>query len=58
MSEHKLVGDTLVTDVERKGIVARCTCGWTSGPRFSSMIASALFRDHLYDNAKAEEIIT
>lgn len=29
-----------------KGIVATCTCGWTSGPRFSSMIAQVQFMDH------------
>lgn len=52
--QHRLVNDTLVT--EDGGIVAYCTCGWNSGRRFSSMIASTIFRDHR-DNAKAEVIV-
>ena len=44
MTEHKLVDDTLT--VERpQGIVARCTCGWSSS-HFSSLAASVAFRDH------------
>jgi hypothetical protein len=45
MSQHELVDNTLI--VVPGGVLARCTCGWQSGPRFSSMVASALFRDHL-----------
>jgi hypothetical protein len=45
MAEHRLVNDTLV--VEAGGVVARCICGWESGARFTGMVASALFLDHL-----------
>jgi hypothetical protein len=43
--EHKLINDTLTR--ESDGIIARCVCGWTSRPHFSSMAASAEFREHL-----------
>lgn len=42
--EHKLANGTLITT--DRGIVARCTCGWMSTPHFSSLSASAEFRDH------------
>lgn len=42
--EHRLVNDTL--ESTKHGIIARCTCGWTSGYRISSFVASAIFRDH------------
>lgn len=42
--EHRLVNDTLIAD--DKGIVARCICGWSSGYRFSSFVASAMFSEH------------
>lgn len=52
--QHKLVNDTLTIedsflddDASKKGVVARCTCGWTSGLRISSMCASAAFEDHV-----------
>jgi hypothetical protein len=48
--EHRLVNDTLV--VERGDIVAHCVCGWSSGPRFTSMAASALFHEHQEDPSK------
>lgn len=41
---HKLVDGTLYR--MKDGIVATCTCGWTSGPRFTSLTASALFLGH------------
>jgi hypothetical protein len=41
---HRLVDDTLTR--EQDGILARCTCGWSSGGHFSSMAASAAFREH------------
>jgi hypothetical protein len=41
---HRLVDDTLTRDAD--GITARCTCGWESRGHFSSMAASALFREH------------
>jgi hypothetical protein len=43
-SEHKLVGDVVVAGPD--GVTATCTCGWSSKPRFTAMVASALFRDH------------
>lgn len=49
MTEHRLAGDTMVVERDRDGtgIVARCVCGWSTGPRFTSAVASALFQDHL-----------
>lgn len=50
MMEHRLIGDTL--NIERdengktKGIIGRCTCGWTTGYRFSSALASVAFQNH------------
>lgn len=41
---HQLVDDTLYC--EEGGIIGRCTCGWDTGHRFSSMAASAAFADH------------
>jgi len=43
--DHRLVGDA----VHRldDGILAQCTCGWVSRGHFSSMAASAAFREHL-----------
>jgi hypothetical protein len=49
---HRLVNDTLVA--EAGGIVGRCVCGWSTGPRFTSMVASSLFRDHV-DHPKKPE---
>lgn len=42
--EHKLEGGTL--SAEDNGVIGRCVCGWTTGHRFSSFIASNAFRDH------------
>lgn len=43
--KHKLVDNTLYS--EREGIIGRCTCGWTTGHRITSLIASSAFRDHV-----------
>jgi hypothetical protein len=44
VAKHELIDGVLVgTD---DGIVARCKCGWTSGPRFSSFVASVAFMEH------------
>ena len=50
MAEHKLVGGTLTRNED--GIVARCTCGWSSA-HFSSMAASAAFQDHQERNDRS-----
>lgn len=52
MTEHRLLGNSVVR--EAFGIVGRCVCGWSTGPRFTSMVASSLFQDHL-DNPDAPE---
>lgn len=49
---HRLVDDTLVA--EDGGIVGRCICGWSTGPRYTSMVASSLFREHV-DHPKRPE---
>jgi hypothetical protein len=54
MTKHQLVGNTLVRD--RKGIAARCTCGWSSGGHFSSMSASAAMMDH-QENTQASQVV-
>ena len=58
MSEHKLINDTLYVerdkDKKAKGIIGRCTCGWTTGHRFSSAIAHNTFQDHLEEAAKVK----
>lgn len=43
-TSHGLVGGTLRR--EEDGITARCQCGWVSRGHFSSLAASAAFRDH------------
>ena len=53
MSTHKLVNGTLTHDTGG-GIVARCTCGWSS-EHFSSMAASAAFMDHQERNEPTPE---
>ena len=50
MAEHRLEGGTLNADDD--GVKARCTCGWSSGARFSSAAASVAFRDHQEEAAK------
>ncbi len=49
--KHRLKHGTL--SLEDEGVIGRCVCGWTTGFRFSSFIASVAFRDHL-DTHKAE----
>lgn len=44
-ARHRLVNNTLT--VESDGIRALCTCGWETRGRFSSMIASSAFQDHV-----------
>lgn len=41
---HLLVDGILTC--EQAGITARCECGWTSRGHFSSLAASAAFREH------------
>jgi len=42
---HRLVrGSVEIPSAGR--IIARCECGWTSGPCFSGFIASDLFAEH------------
>jgi hypothetical protein len=45
MAEHNLVGDAV--EVRDGGVHAECSCGWKSGGRFSGLVASALFLEHL-----------
>lgn len=42
--KHELEDGTLQR--EGSGITARCKCGWVSAGHFSSLTASAAFRDH------------
>lgn len=42
---HELVGNAVVASAD--GVEATCSCGWKSGKRFSAMVASALFQEHL-----------
>lgn len=50
VAEHELVDGTLYVEREGdgtvKGIIGRCTCGWDTGYRFTSLAASAAFQDH------------
>ena len=41
---HCLTDETLTREAD--GIMARCTCSWSSRGHFSSMAASAAFREH------------
>lgn len=56
--EHKLVDNTLNVEREEngvaKGIIGRCTCGWTTGYRFTSLAASVAFRDHQEERRRNE----
>jgi hypothetical protein len=58
MDEHKLIGNTLYVEREpdgtAKGIIGRCTCGWNTGYRFTSLTASAAFQDH-QEQAQGEQ---
>lgn len=51
--KHALKGGTLYR--EDAGIIGRCICGWSTGHRFSSFIASIAIRDHLEEKSKHEE---
>lgn len=56
---HRLVSNGLISNTLNQsaaGVTAQCECGWSSGARFSSLIASALFRTHLEDIAHAEKL--
>lgn len=44
MAEHRLIDGALKRTMD--GIAARCECGWVSAGHFSSLAASAAFRDH------------
>lgn len=44
--------DGLERDLD--GITARCTCGWVSRGHFTSLAASAAFRDHQEQAAKPQ----
>lgn len=56
MSDHRLVDDTLYVDRDEngkaRGIIGRCKCGWNTGYRFSSAIASCAFQDHVEEMEK------
>lgn len=56
---HQLVDDTLYVERDPKtgatlGIIGRCTCGWTTGHRFSRVIAAVVFADHQEAQRKRE----
>jgi hypothetical protein len=51
---HELVGNTLV--IEEGGIIGRCTCGYETGHRFTSLVASAIFQRHQDEMAMAIEV--
>lgn len=51
--KHELKDGTLKSE-RGKGIVAYCTCGWSS-IHFSSLAASAAFRDHQDTYYKTED---
>jgi hypothetical protein len=42
--QHQLIGNTVTT--EKDGVHAKCTCGWDSGRKFTSMSASVAFSEH------------
>jgi hypothetical protein len=54
--EHELKRLEMVSDEKGKtlGILATCTCGWTSGPRFSSFVAQALHIEHLETEERSD----
>jgi len=41
---HQLVDGILVREDDE--IIARCTCGWASGGHFTTLAASAAFKEH------------
>lgn len=54
---HELIDDTLYVEDYQiaggrmgKGIIGRCSCGWDTGHRFSSGLASVAFRAHLEEH--------
>jgi hypothetical protein len=49
MATHELVRLEVVRDPRSNtatGIEAECSCGWKTGPHFSSWIAQVRFQDH------------
>lgn len=59
MKEHALLGGTLKVNSpfgvegQREGVVASCTCGWSSA-HVSSLAASTAFREHQeHEDAKS-----
>lgn len=62
MTQHKLVDGTLYVERDEagvaKGIIGRCTCGWNTGHRFTSLSASAAFQDHQEKAANASSTRT
>lgn len=58
-TKHKLVDNTLYSERhkngEAKGIIGRCTCGWTTGHRFSGAAAFCAFQDHLEEIDKLQQ---
>lgn len=53
IERHRLIDGTLHAD--DKGVVGRCTCGWSTGYRFSSFAASAAFQEHQEMRADGEK---
>jgi hypothetical protein len=55
---HELIGKTLYVERHKDGtpigIIGRCTCGWNTGHRFTSFVASSAFMDHQEEMAKKE----
>jgi hypothetical protein len=41
---------------DESGITAKCTCGWVSRGHFTSLAASAAFRDHVEAAAKPQPV--
>ena len=54
--EHRLVDGTLYVEGEKpnRGIIGRCTCGWSTGMRITGLAASAAFQDHQDEMKKKE----
>ena len=52
MPSHSLIDGTLTRGPD--GIDARCTCGWRSLGHFSSLAASAAFREHQEEATKPQ----
>jgi hypothetical protein len=48
--KHELVSNAIV--IGAHSCTATCTCGWSSGARFSSFVASMMFREHVEEHTK------